>query len=63
MMVINDNTDENDDNGNNDDHYSMLIFQMIFFGESLMKKLTFCCLYIYICAWALIYLAYYFLFR
>ena len=39
MMVKNNNTDENGDNGNNDD-YSMMIFQIIFFGESLMKNLT-----------------------
>ena len=36
MMVINDDTFKNDNNGN-DDH-SILIFQMIFFGES-MKNL------------------------
>ena len=48
MMVINNNIDENGDNGIDDDH-SMLIFQVIFFGESLMKNLTFSYLLIYIC--------------
>ena len=48
MMVKNNNTDENGDHGNNDDH-SMMIFQMIFFGESLTKNLTFCYLFIYMC--------------
>ena len=49
MMVINNNIDKNGDNGINDDDHSMLIFQVIFFGESLMKNLTFCYLLIYIC--------------
>ena len=57
MMVINNNIDENGDNGINDDDHSMLIFQVIFFGESLMKNLTFC-FYWYIYAWAQICLAY-----